>query len=180
MNKILLVILLIVFYACDVQAEDLHTTITSGNVEVKDRGDFMLFSFNNGVHVSSEGFDLTSDNLEIFSERFDDFLESGICRPSVKKIYATGNVKFVQCNRNGSADEIIIYPKKGIMTLFGNAIITDIDGTAHGDKLILDKNLRSLKVESKGRSSISIGDNSDFAQSLIKQKKEHPKNTIDD
>jgi lipopolysaccharide export system protein LptA len=54
------------------------------------------------------------------------------------------------------ADEVIVDPASNTVTLLGNATIGNPDGTAHDDKLFLHRDSTSVKIESTGRSMISI------------------------
>lgn len=128
--------------------------ITGRRVEMEDHDDHVSFVFMDDVHVNGTDFNLNADWLEVISEKSSDC--PGHCRSKIKNLHATGNVYFEQLDRTGRADEIVVVPDAQVMYLIGRAEITDVDGTVRGDKLVLDKNSRSIKVESDGRSTVSI------------------------
>jgi lipopolysaccharide export system protein LptA len=125
-------------------------------VDIVDFGNRMFFSFGGKVTAASDKFELSSDRLEVTSDGRDIFLQSEACSKSIKKVHAFGNVKFTQDCRRGTADEVVIDPACGMVTLLGNAVVMDSDGTAHGDRLVLYRDSGSVRVGSVGRSSISI------------------------
>jgi lipopolysaccharide transport protein LptA len=133
----------------------------------------MFFSFAGNVTVISDKFQLSSDRLDVISSKEDDFLQTGDCGNSIKEVHAFGNVKFTQNCRSGMADEVIVDPASGTVTLLGNATIVNPDGTAHGDKLFLNRDSNLVKVESAGRSVVSIND---FKKNQMPDKKLEPCN----
>ncbi len=147
-------------------ADDIHTVITSRGVEINHGEDCTFFSFEHDVHVISKDFDLTSDRLEVFCKKAENFLE--LYHPTIERIHAIGNVKFAQSSRNGHADEIILLPHEEVMHLIGHAEITDLDGTARGDKLFIDRHSNSIQINSGGRSTISVPSGGDLSDVLFK------------
>ncbi|MDE6432528.1 MAG: LptA/OstA family protein [Opitutales bacterium] len=168
MKKFFGVIIYLFIGIIDNFADDIHTMVTSEHVEIIDCNEETSFIFSDKVHVSSEDFDLTSDRLEVLLKKVkDDHVQ---VRPKIEKLHAIGNVCFSQHNRSGHANEAIVLPKDEVMCLLGEAEITDEDGTAKGDKLYLDKNTRSIKAESRGRSVVLIPQGEKSTDSLFKSK----------
>jgi len=108
----------------------MNTEIRSNAVDVRDCSDYMFFSFKGNVSAVSDKFELFGDRLEVISSKGHDFLQTGDCGSSIKKVHAFGNVKFTQNCESEMAD-----PVNGTVTLLGNAAMIDLDGAVHGDKL---------------------------------------------
>ncbi|MDR0680210.1 MAG: hypothetical protein LBF42_04265 [Puniceicoccales bacterium] len=151
----------ILFYSicavfCFAQA---NTEIRGDSIEAMDFSDRISFVFSGNVVVVSDKFEMSSDRLEVISSKGYDFLRSGGCgAASIKEVHAFGNVKFTQDCRHGVANEVIFDSASDTITLLGNARIITPEGTARGDKLYLTRSSNLVKVESAGRSTISIDD----------------------
>ncbi len=148
-----------------------NTIITSQKVEINNDEEHILFLFKKDVCIKNNNFELFSDILEVFCQKVDGVFNIDFYHPVIDKIYASGNVKFFYYDRSGRADEIIVVPKEEIMYLVGNAEITNKDGCVCGDRLFLDRNSKSLKINSKGRSMLSIPDKDAPLDFLLKKSK---------
>lgn len=158
-----------------VLADDTHSTvITSKHIEMNDNDDDGIYIvFTNDVHVIGTTLDLSADKLEVLAKKSG--TEFGCNHFSMEKLRAIGDVRFVQTDRSGRANEIVVLPKEEVMYLIGHAEITDKDGTVRGDRLLLDKNSRSVKINSKGRSVVSIPQGEDSTNALFKPKQKKVK-----
>ena len=147
-------------------ADKICTEITSQNIEIYLSGDDYRLIFSNDVVVNSDDFNLKSEQVEIIAENHskNNTPDSRVC---VKTIIAQKHARFVQKYRCGEADKIVVHVKEERMEMFGNARISDKNGTITGDYLTIDNDTRVL-VMNAGHS----GKNQTRSKIII------PKNTI--
>jgi lipopolysaccharide export system protein LptA len=155
LSAILFLFVCAAFYPAKARAV---TEIRGDSVTIGDCGEYITFSFLGNVAAVGEEFELFSDRMDVISVKRDDFLKFGNLGASVKELHAFGNVKFAQPNRNGSADEILLNATNETAILLGNATVTDSSGMVRGDRLFLNRESSTAKVESSGRSVVLIND----------------------
>lgn len=143
-----------------VHAEDriVCTEITSTNIEMVMSGEKYKIVFTDNVCVSSDDFNLKSENVDVFC---DNSLQSnGQKNSKIKHIVATKHARFVQKYRCGEADKIVVHVREKFIEMFGNAKVSDRDGTIVGEYLTIDNRTRVLRMnkinDSPERSKVFI------------------------
>jgi lipopolysaccharide export system protein LptA len=132
--------------------------VTSDAVEIQHRNGGVALRFSKNANVAGDGFQLSADCIEILVNG------AGIRGEAqqlsaISEIHATDGASFWQKSCNGKGDRIDIYPPRKILTLEGNAEITDVNnGTVRGEVLTIDsanRRIRANGMQSK-RPSMSI------------------------
>lgn len=125
------------------------TIITSERAELQNTGVDAYTVFEENVRLTGTNLEVTCDKLEVFGEQIDDpERESGTLgkiRP--RRILATGNVIILQAGRKATAETLEILPQEDKIVLSGNPVVTDIQGTAAGDRITFFRGDQHFIVE---------------------------------
>lgn len=125
------------------------TIITSERAELQNTGADAYTVFEENVRLTGTNLEVTCDKLEVFGEQIDDpEKESGTLgkiRP--RRVLATGNVIILQAGRKATAEMLEILPQEDKIILSGNPVVTDIQGTAAGDRITFFRGDQRFIVE---------------------------------
>ncbi len=128
--------------------EESETIVKSRIVEMLEDPKQTRFIFKEDVEVLGTNLKTTCDRLEVTALQGESGPEAG--QLDVEIIEAIDNVVIHQGERVATTEKAIILPKEGKMTLEGNAVVKDPQGTVKGHKVILFQGERRAVVEGGG------------------------------
>jgi len=133
----------------------LATTVTvqSDHLDIWEQKQEALFTGN--VHLIREDFELYCDSLRAF-------YKTGSAGSGIDHALATGNVRMIQSDKQGTSDSAVIDNRKQIVTLRGNAEMVQEGGRVSGETIVHDLAAKTTEVTQGkgGRVSLRIDEKS--------------------
>jgi len=147
--------LLVVLFFCLtlMPAVALATTLTvkSDHLDIWEAKQEALFS--GSVHLVRADFELFSDSLRVFYRSSKD-------GGGIDHALATGHVRIIQGDKEGSSDSAIIDNRKQLVTLRGNAVMVQEGGRVEGESIVHNMASKTTEVRQGegGRVTLRIDD----------------------
>lgn len=141
------------------EVQESETIVKSRIVEMLEDPEKTRFIFREDVEVLGTNLKTTCDRLDVTALEVSSGGEAG--QLDVETIEAIDNVIIHQGERVATTDKAIILPKEGKLTLEGNAVVNDPQGTVKGHRVILYQGERRAVVEGDkskgdGRATITL------------------------
>jgi lipopolysaccharide export system protein LptA len=127
-------------------------TIQSNHLDIWENKQQALFSGN--VHLVREDFELFCDKLRTF---YKTAKEGG----GIDHALATGHVRMIQGDKQGTADSAVIDNRKQLVTLSGHAVMEQSGGRVTGETIVHNMVTKTTEVTrgENGRVKLRIDDN---------------------
>jgi len=124
-------------------------TVQSDHLDIWENKQEALFTGN--VHLIREDFELYCDSLRAF------YL-TGSAGSGIDHALATGHVRMIQGDKQGTSDSAVIDNRKQIVTLRGNAEMVQEGGRVSGETIVHDLSAKTTEVTQgkSGRVSLRI------------------------
>ncbi|HHG74618.1 MAG TPA: lipopolysaccharide transport periplasmic protein LptA [Persephonella sp.] len=144
MLRILLVLLLFSCTVFGIENRKEPIVIEADTLEYLKKNSMIIYKGN--VVVKKGDFTLKSDLLKIFLDEKGD----------IKKITATGNVRFVKGNRKGKSEKAEYFKDKNYLILSGNAELQQDSNIIEGEEIIYYLDTEKAEVKGKHKRVRSI------------------------
>ncbi|OIQ01248.1 MAG: hypothetical protein COS82_01820 [Zetaproteobacteria bacterium CG06_land_8_20_14_3_00_59_53] len=112
-------------------------TVQSDHLDIWENRQEALFT--GSVHLVREDFELFCDSLRAF-------YRTGEKGGGIDHALATGHVRMIQGDKQGTSDSAVIDNDKQIVTLRGNAVMVQEGGRVAGDTIVHDLNAKTTEV----------------------------------
>ncbi|WP_293443368.1 lipopolysaccharide transport periplasmic protein LptA [Persephonella sp.] len=144
MFRIFLIFLLFSHTVFGMENKKEPVVIEADTLEYLKKNSMIIYKGN--VVVKKGDFTLKSDLLKIFLDEKGD----------IKKIIATGNVRFVKGNRKGKSEKAEYFKDKNYLILLGNAELQQNSNIIEGDEIVYYLDTEKAEVKGKHKRVRSI------------------------
>lgn len=122
-------------------------TVQSDHLDIWEQKQQALFTGN--VHLVREDFELYCDSLRAY-------YSTGSGEGGIDHAVATGHVRMIRGEKQGTADSAVIDNRKQIVTLRGNAVMVQEGGRVAGETIVHDLAAKSTEVLRSGNGRVSL------------------------